>query len=653
MLNILFKAVIFMSLLTVTMTGYSKDWDNIFNPSLYKSAKISPDGKHLAVSTLLEGEVVLIFVDRETLTANMAVKLPGTLEVGQFYWVNNERVVIKVVKKDPWLEAPQFYGELYAVNSDGSKGKMIFGYRAGEMQTGSRIKKKESIFGWGDIVDTLPEDEDHILISSTPMDKFKGVGEKLASVYKINVYTGVIKKKLGRSPIPFSQFITNSQGKIKVVVGTDSNNNRQVYYKKNNDWTKLPTETIGDETTPLFIDASGKYLYTIDNYNQNISGIFKLNLETHQYKSVFTDKKVNVTDVEMTTDKRAAYAVRIDDGYPAYLILNKKLEEAKVFKRLLKSFPYSEINITSKSDDGKFYVVLVSSDIDPGTLYLFDKKSNDMKTLFTFKSDFKSSDFAQVEPITFNAPDGATINGFFTSAKATEKNKVAPTVVLVHGGPHGIRDYWEFSSQVQYLVSHGFSVLQVNYRGSGGFGRNYQEAGYKAWGSLIQQDILAGYQWLVKNKKAADNNVCIMGGSFGAYSAVQSATLYPNIYKCAIANAGIYDLELMFEEGDIYKRQSGMGYLKRVLGTDVKTLKSMSPVNYVDRIQVPLLLAHGEEDERAPFEHAERLRSALDKERKTYEWFAIDKEGHGFYNAETQKNYMRKVVTFLNKHLSK
>ena len=653
MTKVFLNVVFFVGLLVASVTGNTKNWDNIFTPSQYKNAKISPDGKHLAVSTLLEGEIVLAFLDRETLTAMTAVKLPGSLEVGQFYWVNNERVVIKVVKKDPWLEAPQFYGELYAVNSDGSKGKMIFGYRAGEMQTGSRIKKKESTFGWGDIVDILPEDEAHILISSTPMDKFKSIGEKLASVLKVNVYTGIIKKKLGRSPIPFSQFITDSHGKVKVVVGTDNNNDRQVYYKKNNDWTKIPTETVGDKPIPLFIDASGKHLYTIDNYKQDISGIFKLDLETHQYKSVFTDNKVNVTNVEMTTDSRAAYAVRIDDGYPAYLILNKQLEEAKVFKRLIKTFPYSEINITSKSDNGRFFVVLVSSDIAPGTLYLFDTKNNEMKSLFTFKPDFTKTDFAQVEPIKFEALDGTILNGFFTQAKATHKDKLAPTVVLVHGGPHGVRDYWQFSSQVQYLVSHGFSVLQVNYRGSGGFGLNYQESGYKTWGNLIQQDISDGYQWLVKNKKAADNNVCIMGASFGAYSAIQSTTLYPDIYKCAIANAGIYDLELMFEEGDVYKRKAGLSYLKRVLGTDEQSLKSMSPVHYVAKIQVPLLLAHGEEDQRAPFEHAERLRSALDKEKKAYEWFAIDKEGHGFYNAETQKNYMRKVVTFLNSHLVK
>jgi dipeptidyl aminopeptidase/acylaminoacyl peptidase len=142
-----------------------------------------------------------------------------------------------------------------------------------------------------------------------------------------------------------------------------------------------------------------------------------------------------------------------------------------------------------------------------------------------------------------------------------------------------------------------------------------------------------------------------MGASFGAYSAIQSAAIYPSTYKCAIANAGIYDLELMFDEGDVQERRSGMSYLKKVLGTDDKLLKSMSPVNYVEKIKIPLLLAHGEDDERAPYAHAERLREALDKVDKSYEWFVLDKEGHGFYNPENQKAYMKKVVGFLDKHL--
>jgi dipeptidyl aminopeptidase/acylaminoacyl peptidase len=426
-----------------------------------------------------------------------------------------------------------------------------------------------------------------------------------------------------------------------------------VYIEKDNEWVPLPKGTVTSRVNPLSISRSGKFLYTIDNYNQDLRGIFKLDLNDYSYSRVFTDKTVDITDVEMSTDGRSTYAIRVDESYPAYIMLNKKDQEAITFKTLLQSFPYSKVNITSRTKDGNFYIVHVSSDISPGSLYIFNKEKNSVTLLFNFYPTIKSSAFIEMEPIKATASDGSNIHGYFTQAKPSTKTKPAPVVVMVHGGPHGVRDRWEFSSTVQYLALNGYSVLQVNYRGSGGYGNNFEIAGHKAWGTLIQQDIYDTYQWLIKQGKASANNACIMGASFGAYSAIQSAAIYPNTYKCAIANAGIYDLELMFEEGDIRTRRSGVSYLKMALGTNSQQLKSMSPTNYVEKIKIPLLLAHGEDDERAPIEHVERLRSALDKAKKPYQWYVVDKEGHGFYNPENQKAYMRKVVDFLDQHLTK
>lgn len=636
-------------LLVITpLTSFAEDWESLFDFAQYQNAKISPDGKHLAVAFNLQNKTMLVFLKREDMSKVGAFRFGDKYQVGSYSWVNNERVVIQMVEQVPWSEQPLFYGELYAVNLDGSRPKLIYGVNAGESSTGSRLKKKKSTRGWGSVIDDLPEDEKHVLIKSVPMSK---TGEGLASVFLLNVYSGVIKKDYGTAPIPFARFVTDPAGKIKAVVGTDKNNENQVYIKKNGDWDKVPSNIITNDARILTISPSGKYLYTFDNPNQDFTGLFKLNMDDYSYKAVYTDKKVDVTYAELTADNRQAYALRVDDGYPNYLIINKKVDEAKVFKDLLQSFPFSKVNITSKSDDGNYYVVMVSSDIDPGSLYLYDRKKNSIGLLFRFKPKTKNFNFLQSEPIQVKASDGTIINGYFTQAKGVDKNTPAPVVVKVHGGPHGPRDYWGFSRSVQYLALNGFSVLQVNFRGSGGYGEKFEVDGHRVWGSKIQSDIHDSYQWLVKNKKAVAGNACIMGASFGGYSAIQSATLYPDTYKCAVANAGIYDLELMFEEGDIRAKRLGRSYLKRVLGTDEAALKSMSPVNYVEKIKVPLLLAHGKDDERAPFEHVERLQAALDKANKPYEWYAIEKEGHGFYNPENQKAYMKKVVSFLGQHL--
>lgn len=640
--------VIFFSLLVSGVNAQQANWETLFDHAQYQNAKISPDGKYLAVAYLVEGKTALAILDFASMKSTAKVTFRNKEEIGHYSWANNERLVININQRVASLEQPQFLGELFAVNYDGTKRELIYGYRTQAKQTGTRLKKKKAIFGWAEIIDILPEDEQHILISSTPMSN---TGEKFASVLKLNIYNGKVKSQRATAPLPFSTFLTDKQGKVKALVGIDKNADHILYLYREGKWNKVIEADIGKSVTPISISPSGKYLYTFDSNKQDLVGIFRLNLDDFSYKEIFTDKSVDITYASMTTDGRTAYAVRVDDGYPSYILLNKKLEEAKVFKSLLKVFPYSKVAITSKTDDGDKYIVLVSSDIEPGSLYLYDKKQSKLSFLFKSKPAFNKEQFFKVEPIKFTSSDGLTINGYFTEAKSKEKGQIAPLVILVHGGPHGVRDHWSYSDQVQYLAANGFSVLQVNYRGSGGYGNNFEIAGYKSWGTTVQQDILEAYNWLVKEKKANAKQACIMGGSFGAYSAIQSAAIYPDSYKCAIANAGIYDLKLMFEEGDIQQQKAGMSYLKKVLGTDDNELKSISPVNYVNKINIPLLLAHGEDDERAPFEHFERLKEALDKADKDYDWFVIDKEGHGFYNPENQKAYMKKVVEFLSDNL--
>jgi dipeptidyl aminopeptidase/acylaminoacyl peptidase len=645
-MNIARNLIVLTILLLSSFCSIANNWEHLFDHNKYQNAKISPDGKHIAIAMDYEGSSILVFLTREEMKTVGTARLSGGYEVGDYKWVNNERVVIAMVKHVPSLEAPQFYGELYAVNFDGSRGKIIYGYQAGEDQVGSRLKRKESTFGWASIIDVLPENERHILIKSTPMSK---TGVRLSTVLLLNVYNGMIKKELDKAPLPFSRFLTDTAGNIKAVVGTDEQNKRQLYLKKDDQWQKAPEDTVSQSVSLISISASGKYLYTRDNHKQDLFGVFKLNLNDFSYESLYTDKNVDVTDVELTVDGRNAYAIRIDDGYPAYLILNKKLDEAVIFKDLLKTFPYSSINITSRSDDGEFSIIMVSSDTNPGQLYLYNKKDNKLTMLFGFKPGIKNNDLYQSEPIQLNARDGQVINGYFTQAKASAKNTLAPVVVMVHGGPHGIRDYWQFSNKIQYLVLNGYSVLQVNYRGSGGYGEKFRVDGYQAWGTTIQHDIYDGYQWLVDNKKAVAGNVCIMGASFGAYSAVQSATLYPEVYKCVIANAGVYNLELILEENGSRAVKS---FWHEALGNNKDQLKSFSPVNYAEKIQAPLLLAHGKEDQVADFEHVEQLQDALDDANKSYEWFVVEDEGHGFYNPKNQKAYMKKVLNFLDKHLN-
>jgi dipeptidyl aminopeptidase/acylaminoacyl peptidase len=192
-------------------------------------------------------------------------------------------------------------------------------------------------------------------------------------------------------------------------------------------------------------------------------------------------------------------------------------------------------------------------------------------------------------------------------------------VVMPHGGPHGIRDVWEFDPEVQLLANRGYAVLQVNFRGSGGYGMDFGRAGYGEWGAKMQDDLTDATRWAIEQKIAPADRVCIYGASYGGFAALMGAAREPDLYRCAIGYAGVYDLELMRQAGDIPDSRGGRVYLDLVLGTDAAKLRAQSPVNNAQNIKTPVLLIHGKVDGRADYEHAKRMRAALEKNQKKVE----------------------------------
>ena len=266
------------------------------------------------------------------------------------------------------------------------------------------------------------------------------------------------------------------------------------------------------------------------------------------------------------------------------------------------------------------------------------------------RPDLKSDHLSKVEPVEFIARDGLKIRGFLTTPKGAEEKRL-PMVVVVHGGPHGVYDRYEFDWETQLFASRGYAVLQVNYRGSGGRGREFQGAGYGCWGREMQDDITDGVRWAIGDGVADPQRICIYGGSYGAYAALTGAFREPDLYRCAIGMAGVYDLQLMFEKGDIQSVERGLNYLRKAVGTDDEELKRRSPVYNAEKIRAKVLLLHGKLDERAPFEHAKRMREALEKAGNPPEWSTEWGEGHGFFDEANRAAAYRRILEFLGKNL--
>lgn len=602
------------------------------HPEFY-NVKISPDGKHLAVLINTDGRKTLAFLDSKTYEVTASLGGGKRDQVADYYWVNDERVIVQVEQVRGSLAKPVTYGEIYAVNFDGKKGRMIFGYRA----------KTPSGRG-GFLLDILQSEDKYVLIRSQALSRRSNV---IPEVLRLNVYNGRARK-VKRAPIPYSQFLVDHNGTPRFVTGTDDDYNTQLFYSKGKggDWTPFGDSFQGSFEPIAFTDDD-KSIYALKSDDGGPKALFKYSLETKKEIELYRSTMVDPT-YTISSKLNEVYGLRIDEDYPAYIYLKPDSKEAQLHKSLVTAFNGDSVLISSTTRDGKLAVVHVSSDREPGQFYLFNTETMEAQNLLSTRSWIKPSQMAMTEPFRIKTKDGLLLNGQITLPLGKRKN--LPTVVYPHGGPHA-RDYWGFDPTVQMLASRGYAVVQVNFRGSTGYGNNFMEAGYGNWGTKIQDDILLATKYAVQEGVADKHRMCIYGVSFGGYSALQSAIRRPDTFKCVIGYAGVYDLEMLYDEGDVKDNTWGDAYLDKTLGADKVQQRLQSPVHHINKLKAPVFIIHGEDDERAPIEHAEALKEALEATQHSYEWLVKDKEGHGFYKEENILEANEKILTFLDKYI--
>lgn len=617
----------------------------------YSDVKISPTGKYLSAITSVEGKNVLLVLDTQTKKLLNAIRFPGNAQVGDYEWANSERLVLAKEYLKGWQDTPIYYGELMAVNADGSRKAYLFGFESGEQQTGSNIKKNTPMRASAFILDPLPDDERYMLVNAIPWnDKINLDVELLQDVYRVDLFNGT-RKRITGSPIGQARFMTDHDGEVRFVAGEDKQNITKVFYRKDGNWINTDKLNLGlTDFKPLSFADDKNTIYAAGRSQGETLGVYKINLETGDKTEIIQDENVDPSNFWINGTNKQLYAVEFENGYPSYAFVDNEDSHAKLLKDLLGALPGHQVRIVSETRDAEKFVVLAFNDRNPGDYYIFDTKKLKLEYLAAAKKWLDPEQMADVKPISFTSRDGKQLHGYLTLPFGKE-TKNLPLVVNPHGGPHGIRDWWGFDPQNQYLASQGIAVLQVNFRGSGGYGDQFEHAGYQKWGSDIQHDIIDATQYVIDQGFADKERICIVGGSFGGYSALQSAVLAPDMFKCAIGVAGVYDLELMFNKGDVANSRSGTSYLKDVLGQDKAVLKAMSPSENVDKLKANILLVHGGEDERAPIEQLESLEKGLKAHNYPYQKLVMDNEGHGFYNDEHRAKYYEQMLSFLKTNL--
>ncbi|MEL4471960.1 S9 family peptidase [Shewanella algae] len=617
----------------------------------YTNVKISPSGDYLSVIMNHEGKDKLLILNTEDLSAKHIVYFPGNAQVGSYTWVNDERVVVAKEYLKGWDDRPLYYGELMAVNADGSKVAYLFGYNSGQQQTGSHLKKNTAIQATAYVLDPLPDDDRYMLVNAIPWNGGRSLDyEQLQDVYRVDVYRGT-RKKITRSPIGMASFMTDDDGEVRFVAGQDRSNNTRIFYRNDGEWIDTDKLNIGlKDFTPISFTEDPNSVYAAASQADEPKAVYRVNLKTGEKKMMVNDARVEPDNFWINGQNKQLYAVEFANGYPTYAFVDPEDQHAVYLKQLLASLPGHQVRIISETRNADKMIILAFNDRNPGDYYLFDTKAVKLRHLLRTMESIDPAKMAEVKPMDIKVRDGMTIQAYLTLPPGKDPKQL-PLVVNPHGGPHYVRDSWGFDPQNQMLANQGIAVLQVNFRGSGGYGEAFQQAGYRKWGSEIQYDIIDATRHLIDQGIVDKQRICIVGGSFGGYSALQSSVMEPNLFKCAIGFAGVYDLEMMFKEGDVQARDSGTSYLRTVLGQDQAVLRAMSPTRNVDKLKANLLLVHGGNDERAPIEQFEALEDALKKRNYPYQKIIMDDEGHGFYDESHRAIYYQKMLNFLKQNL--
>lgn len=312
----------------------------------------------------------------------------------------------------------------------------------------------------------------------------------------------------------------------------------------------------------------------------------------------------------------------------------------------------NRVNVIS-GDPRRAVLVLSYGDVDPGTWYYFDSARKSLVMVGKVRSSVDPEKMRPMEVMSYKAADGLTIPAYLTRPAASTGSP-APMIVLIHGGPMA-RDRWAWDPDVQLLANRGYLVFQPQFRGSSGFGRKFEEAGFGEWGKAMQDDITAGVRHLVEQGIADPKRICIVGASYGGYAALWGLVKTPELYRCGISFAGVTDIGHLFSDwSDLRFDKASRQLMKRHIGDKTmgaQLFDPVSPLRHAARIAAPVLLMHGREDERVPIAHGRRMRDALAANGKDVTWLVFNEEGHGLRYQYNQIAYYEAMFDFLGKHL--
>lgn len=636
------------------------------------AVKISPDGKYLAlvVADPKSGEdrkaLAIVTTDGEH-KGTASFKVAGYQIINDFWWTLDDRILVSTATLDTGIfDPPVWDGQLFGINADGTKQASLIPCSGGvtTMDKGQLLggtAHDENRVCFGGPISMLTDDPRHVFVYGITYGLNHGY-HWVAQAYSLDTYTGGLRLIL-QSPLQEGGFITDNQQLIRLATGEDAKTgDRKLLYRDNgdsHDWKDLSAALGGDdpaapENGPAGMMGDDKTLYWFGRTSTSSVGLYSLDTDTLKLQELYSDPDMDVTNLVWSFDwikPRKIIAVETMPGVPQVHILEPDDPKAGYLASLYQAFEGQHVEITSNTTDGTMMVVRASSDKNPGDYYLFNGKTGQASFMFSAKPEIDPKTMADMKPIAFQSRDGLTIHGYLTLPPGSNGSNL-PLIINPHGGPHGIRDEWRWNPEAQFFASRGYAVLQVNYRGSGGYGMKFQDLGYGHWATSMQDDLADAVDWAVKQHIADPGRICIYGASYGGYAALENAERYPNLYKCIVGYVGLYDLATM-DDSDFSHYAFGKHYTGVAVGRNDILLKTESPVNGADKVNAPVFIIYGGMDRRVVPANAEEMMAALDKAGKKYQKLYEPLEVHGFYKPEHRVELYTQMAQFFDKYIGR
>ncbi|NQT76350.1 MAG: S9 family peptidase [Bacteroidetes bacterium] len=587
--------------------------------------QISPDGKYFSYTAPYENRMN-VFVQK--IGSKKATRLTSETDrsIAGYFWANKDRILY--LKDDGGDENYALYG----VDKNGKNLKCLTCFEDVRTQ----------------ILDQLEDIPDEVIIGLNKRNP------QLFDPYRLNIVSGEMTM-LAENPGNIQGWMTDHEGRLRAAIAIVDGVNIQIQYrdKEDEDFRPVLTTSFKESVDLAFFDFENKNVYATSNLGRDKSAVILFDIANgKELEVLYENDDYDVSSVHYSRERKVITSASFTSWKRERHFFDDHTKQ--IFDRLEKDLGEYEIAITGYNKAEDMFIIRTYSDRSLGAYYLYDLNNDKIEKIHEVSPWIDENAMANQYPIKYTARDGLVINGYLTLPKGLtlETAKDLPVVINPHGGPWA-RDSWGFNPEIQFLANRGYAILQMNFRGSTGYGREFWELSFKQWGLTMQNDITDGVYWLINEGIADKDKIAIYGGSYGGYATLQGIVVTPTLYAAAVDYVGVSNLFTFLKTIPPYWKPL-LDMMYEMVGNpeaDSVQFKATSPAMNSDKIMTPLFVAQGANDPRVNIDESDQIVKALEDRGIEVEYMVKDDEGHGFYNEENRFDFYRAMEKFLSKHI--